>query len=163
MLVHPDYLRKYTLTIQTGVNTETLETAYKAGRPGRYKAYPTGMQAMSQLRFSIRYDLRRALPNGWSGTAPIKLPSGNAYSPHGDFITDGPRRRKGLVEATADEYGYISVDGGFGKGDEEPTCEAVNADPSQGTGGYFQSVAALSKLSVPAFGWTSRNRFARSN
>lgn len=43
------------------VNTETLETGYKEGRPGAYYDCPEGMQAMPQLRFSIRYDLREAL------------------------------------------------------------------------------------------------------
>jgi hypothetical protein len=74
------------LTAETGVNTETLETGYKADIPGNYKACPEGMKAMPQLRFSIRYDLRKVFPNGWTGTAPIKLASGNAYSSHGNFI-----------------------------------------------------------------------------
>lgn len=68
------------------VNEATLETAYKRGRPGAYYECPTGMRSMPQLRFSIRYDLRTALPQGWSGTAPIQLACGNAYCSHGDFI-----------------------------------------------------------------------------
>ncbi|KAF2811118.1 uncharacterized protein BDZ99DRAFT_562056 [Mytilinidion resinicola] len=39
------------------VNTDTLETAYKAGQPGNCKACLAGMKAMPQLRFSILYDL----------------------------------------------------------------------------------------------------------
>ena len=58
---------------------------------------------MPQLRFSIRYDLRSVLPKGWSGTAPIQLASGNAYSSHGDFINGWTEEGgKGLVEATAE-------------------------------------------------------------
>jgi len=159
-----DGLPEHMLTIQTGVNTETLETGYKAGQPGNYKACPAGMQAMPQLRFSIRYDLRKALPNGWSGTAPIKLASGNAYSSHGDFINGWTvEGGKGLVEATTQKAKYISVNGALGSDGQKPTCKPADADPSHGTSDYAQSVAAMSKRSVPALGWNSRNRFARSN
>jgi hypothetical protein len=59
------------------------------------------MKSMPQLRFSIRYDLRSVLPKGWSGTAPIQLASGNAYSSHGDFINGWTEEGgKGLVEGT---------------------------------------------------------------
>ncbi|PNH34421.1 hypothetical protein VD0004_g9060 [Verticillium dahliae] len=38
-----------------------------------------GMKSMPQLRFSIRYNLRKVLPNGWSGAAaPFKLSCGPA-------------------------------------------------------------------------------------
>lgn len=57
-----------------------LDTAYKSGG-----SCPSGYTSMPQLRFSIRYDLRDVLPDGWSGTAPFKLASGNAYSSHGDL------------------------------------------------------------------------------
>lgn len=150
------------LTIEPGVNPDTLETAYKEGRPGAYRGCPSGMKAMPQLRFSIRYDLRKALPNGWSGTAPIKLASGNAYSSHGDFINgwteDGG---KGLVEATAEKQKYISVNGNLGNDGDKPTCSTQDADPENGTSDYAESVAVMSKRSVPAAGWSSRNRFAR--
>ena len=151
------------LTTLAGVNTETLETGYKAGQPGNYKACPEGMKAMPQLRFSIRYDLRKVVPGGWSGTAPIKLASGNAYSSHGDFINGWTEEGgKGLVEATKEKMHYLSVNGSLGKDGDKPTCKAVDADPAHGTSDYAQSVAVMSKRSVPALGWTSRDRFARS-
>ena len=155
---------EHALTIPTGVDPKTLKTAYKAGRPGNYKACPAGMKAIPQLRFSIRYDLRKALPNGWSGTAPIKLASGNAYSSHGDFINGWTvEGGKNLVAATAEKQHYISVNGALGKDGQKPTCKAVDADPSHGTSDYAKSVAAMSKRSVPALGWTSRDRFAKAN
>jgi hypothetical protein len=151
------------LTSRSGVNAETLETAYKAGQPGNYKACPGGMQAMPQLRFSIRYDLRKVLPGGWSGTAPIQLASGNAYSSHGDFINGWTEEGgKGLVEATTQKAKYISVSGSLGNDGDKPTCKATDADPSHGTSDYAQSIAAMSKRSIPALGWVSRNRLARS-
>lgn len=67
------------------VNEDTLETAYKSRSYGTDNWCPEGSKSMPQLRFSIRYDLRKALPDGWSGTAPIKLASGNAWSSHGDL------------------------------------------------------------------------------
>lgn len=120
------------------------------------------MKAMPQLRFSIRYDLRKALPNGWSGTAPIKLASGNAYSSHGDFINgwtqDGG---KGLVEATKEKSKYISVNGNLGNDGDTANCKTQDADPENGTADYAESVSAMSKRSVSAVGWSSRNRFAK--
>lgn len=61
------------------VNNGTLETAYKSKSYGTTNYCPNGYSSMAQLRFSIRYDLRKALPNGWSGTAPLKLACGNSY------------------------------------------------------------------------------------
>lgn len=120
------------------------------------------MQAMPQLRFSIRYDLRDALPAGWSGTAPFQLASGNAYSAHGDFI-NGWTTEAGqtLVEATADKYDYASVNGALGDDGDVMACSPQDADPEHGTSDYEASVAAMSKRSVPAAGWESRSRFAR--
>jgi len=37
---------------------------------------PAGMKRMPSLRFSIRYDTRRAIPQGWKGVPPIKLACG---------------------------------------------------------------------------------------
>lgn len=65
------------------VNTATLETAYKSKTYGTTNYCPKGYNSMSQLRFSIRYDLRKALPKGWTGTAPLKLACGNAFCSHG--------------------------------------------------------------------------------
>ncbi|KAH7138795.1 secreted protein [Dendryphion nanum] len=145
------------------VNTETLETAYKAGRPGNYKACPAGMKSMPQLRFSIRYDLRKAVPNGWTGTAPVKLACGNAYCSHGDFINGWTEdAAQNMVEATSNKNKFASVDGSLGKNGAKPTCKSADADPTNGTSDYEQSVAAMSKREVSSVGWVSRNRLVRS-
>ena len=97
------------------VNEATLETAYKRGRPGAYYECPAGMRSMPQLRFSIRYDLRKALPNGWSGTAPIKLSCGNAFCSHGDFINGWTEDAAlNMVEATSSKNSFAAVDGKLG-------------------------------------------------
>jgi hypothetical protein len=62
------------------VDTETLETAYAD------RTCPEGYKRMPRLRFSIRWDMRENLPDGWSGEAPIKHACGTAWSSHGDFI-----------------------------------------------------------------------------
>ena len=150
------------LTDCAGVNTETLETGYKAGQPGNYKACPAGMKAMPQLRFSIRYDLRKVLPNGWSGTAPIKLASGNAYSSHGDFINGWvPEAAENMVGTTSEKQHFAPVNGPLGNYDAGSTCKSADADPSHGTSNYAESVAAMAKRSVGAWGWETRSRLAR--
>ncbi|KAF1833371.1 hypothetical protein BDW02DRAFT_570150 [Decorospora gaudefroyi] len=144
------------------VNTETLETAYKSRSHGTMNWCPAGMKAMPQLRFSIRYDLRKVLPNGWSGTAPVKLASGNAFSSHGDFIngwtTDAAEN---MVATTRDKRKFEGVNGKLGAYKAGTTCKSADADPSHGVSDYAQSVAAMSKRSLSAWGWETRSRLAR--
>jgi hypothetical protein len=145
------------------VNTDTLEIGYKAGLPGNYKACPAGMKAMPQLRFSIRYDLRKVLPDGWSGTAPLQLACGNAFCSHGDFINGWTEDAAlNMVDATASKYKFVAVDGSLGTNGQKPTCTSADADAGHGTSDFAESVAAMSKRSVPAMGWTSRSRQLRS-
>ncbi|KAK3717449.1 hypothetical protein LTR37_005839 [Vermiconidia calcicola] len=145
------------------VNTETLEYAYKDGEPGSYHECPSGMQAMPQLRFSIRYDMREVVPGGWSGTAPVKLACGPAWCSHGDFINGWTEESgQALVDAASLKDEYLSVNGALGNDGDMMSCEATDADPEHGTGDYAESVEVMSKRSVPAVGWTSRNRLARS-
>lgn len=144
------------------VNTDTLETAYKDKRGG---SCPDGYKSMPQLRFSIRYDLRDVLPDGWSGTAPFKLASGNAYSSHGDFIMGWTEEAaETMVLATASDYKfhYYAVDGDLGDAGTEPTCTATDADPDNGTSDYATSVEEMNSSSKRSVGWSSRNRLARS-
>lgn len=68
------------------VNEDTLNTTYASSSYGTSNYCPEDMKSMPQLRFSIRYDLRKALPDGWSGEAPFILSSGTSFSSHGDFI-----------------------------------------------------------------------------
>lgn len=127
------------------VNTDTLETAYKDGEPGSYHDCPSGMQAMPQLRFSIRYDLREVLPNGWSGTAPLQLACGNAYCSHGDFINGwATDAGQALVDAMTSKDEFIGVDGPLGSSGDTMGCEPTDADPNHGQSTYAGSVAVMS-------------------
>lgn len=59
------------------VNPMTLESAYSGTQNWNTtfkpdNRCPEGMKRMPRLRFSIRYDLRKAIPDGWSGEAPLK-------------------------------------------------------------------------------------------
>ena len=144
------------------VNEESLETGYKSRDHGTANWCPQGMKSMPQLRFSIRYDLRKVLPNGWSGTAPVKLASGNAYSSHGDFINGWtPEAAENMVATTSDKYHFAPVNGPLGDYKAGASCEAKDADPSHGTSNFAESVAAMAKRSVSAWGWETRSRLAR--
>ncbi|KAF2646782.1 secreted protein [Massarina eburnea CBS 473.64] len=144
------------------VNEDTLEVAYKSKSYGTTNYCPTGSKSMPQLRFSVRYDLRKVVPDGWSGTAPIKLASGNAYSSHGDFIngwtTEGATN---MIATTKEKQKFSAVDGALGDNGEKMSCTQADADPSHGTSDYAESVAAMSKRSVAEWGWASRARMAR--
>lgn len=58
-------------------------------------------------------------------------------------------------------YHYYAVDGALGTAGTDPTCTATDADPSNGTSDYAESVKEMSKRSTP-MGWTSRSRMARA-
>lgn len=142
------------------VNVDTLETAYKSRSYGTANWCPEGSSSMAQLRFSIRYDLRKALSSGWSGTAPLKLACGNAWCSHGDFINGWTEEAgQNMVAATSSKRDYASVNGALGNDGEQPNCQATDADPDNGTSDYAESVAAMGKRSVDAVGWQSRSRF----
>lgn len=144
------------------VNTATLATAYKAKSYGTANYCPQGMKTMPQLRFSIRYDLRKVLPNGWSGTAPVKLACGSAFCSHGDFINGWTvESAKNMVATTNDKQHFSAVNGALGTYNSGPTCKSADADPSHGTSDYAKSVVAMAKRSVGAWGWETRSRLAR--
>ncbi|KAG7113314.1 hypothetical protein HYQ45_000291 [Verticillium longisporum] len=108
------------------VNEDTLESTYSGtqnwvswGVPAN--RCPVGMKRMPQLRFSIRYDLRRLLPNGWTGAPPLELACGSG------------------------------VDGPNGKYNAGSVCGAKNAkdaDPKNGTSDYEKSRKILGLRSV---------------
>jgi hypothetical protein len=138
------------------VNPTSLETGYKDRRGGKC---PAGMKSMPQLRFSIRYDLRKALPKGWSGTAPVKLACGPAWCSHGDFINGWTvESAENMVKTTAEKQKFMAVEGKL----KASGCKATDAEPLKGTSDYAKSLAAMGKREVSAVGWASRSRFARS-
>ena len=144
------------------VNTDTLETAYKDPSTGTANRCPQGMKSMPQLRFSIRYDLRKALPNGWSNTAPLKLSCGNAFCSHGDFINGWTKEAaEDMLATTKSKEEFSPVNGALGQYNAGSKCKSKDADPSQGTSDYAKSVADMAKRSVGSWGWETRSRLAR--
>ncbi|CAA9964030.1 DUF1996 multi-domain protein [Pyrenophora teres f. maculata] len=140
------------------VDTKTLKTAYKDKANGTPNYCPAGMKSMPQLRFSIRYDLRKVLPKGWSGTAPVKLACGAAWCSHGDFINGWTEESaKNMVGTTSEKQHFAAVTGSK----KASNCKATDADPSRGTSDFAKSVAVMSKRSVEALGWETRSRLAR--
>jgi hypothetical protein len=143
------------------VNPTTLETAYKSRDYKTPNWCPQGMKSIPQLRFSIRWDLRKALPNGWSGQAPLKLACGPAWCAHGDFINGWtPDAAQNMVATTRDKREFFPVNGSLGGYKDGPKCKATDAEPSKGTSDYAQSVREMQKREVAAFGWESKSRFA---
>lgn len=60
------------------VNPDKVEEyAYASQNGGRC---PGKMKRMPSLRFSVRYDTRRAIPQGWKGVPPFKLACGEVSS-----------------------------------------------------------------------------------
>ena len=53
--------------------SEITKYAYSQANGGRC---PAGMKRMPALRFSTRYDTRKAIPGGWRGVPPFKLACG---------------------------------------------------------------------------------------
>ena len=104
------------------------------------------MKRIPQLRFSIRYDLRTALPQGWSGEAPFELACGSSYCSHGDFINGWlPEAAENMLLAN-DKREFAGVDGPAGAYNAGSLCgaeNAVDADPEHGTSDYEESKAIL--------------------
>lgn len=145
------------------VNPQTLETAYKSRAHGTANWCPRGMKSMPQLRFSIRYDLRKVLPGGWQGTAPFKLSCGPAWCAHGDFINGWtPEAGQNMVPTTSSKRDFFGVNGSRGNYKDYAKCKPRDADPSRGTSDYAESVRAMSKRRVDSAGWQSKSRLNRS-
>lgn len=136
------------------VDEQTLASAYSGTQHwnSTYRAAnrcPAGMRRMPQLRFSIRYDLRRVLPGGWSGAAgppPLELACGTSYCMHGDFVNGWlPEAAVNMLQAN-DKREFAGVDGPNGAADAGSACGAENAadaDPDRGTSDYAASKAIL--------------------
>lgn len=144
------------------VNVDTLEVSYKSSSYGTANYCPAGQSSMPQLRFSIRYDLRDALPSGWSGTAPVKLACGGAWCHHGDFINGWTvEAAQNMLATTESKMDFSPVNGALGNDGDMPTCEATDAEPGKGTSDYGESVKQLGKRTVESWGWKSWSRFLR--
>ncbi|KAL5630842.1 hypothetical protein BROUX41_000714 [Berkeleyomyces rouxiae] len=129
------------------VNPDTLESDYSGtqhwtsfGVPAN--RCPAGMKRIPQLRFSIRFDLRKLLPNGWTGAPPLELACGSSYCFHGDFINGWlPEAAENMLKATS-KTEFAGVDGPQGKYNAGPTCGAKNArdrNPNEGTSDFLEA------------------------
>lgn len=130
-------------------NPKTLKYAYSAN-PDWVDGYgenrcPIGMYRIPHLRFSIRYDLRSILPDGWSGAPPLKLSCGVSYCMHGDFINGWlPKAADNMVkDAPSNDREYFHVHGPKDEDDQGSECDAQDADPSRGTSDYWMSVRMM--------------------
>lgn len=129
------------------VDADTLETGYTDRSYGTTNWCPDGMSRMPQLRFSIRYDLRDVLPDGWSGDPPLVLASGTSFSSHGDFINGWlPEAAENMVATTEEKYTFAAVDGPNGNDGDGSVCTttATDADPDNGTSDYATSIEEMS-------------------
>lgn len=115
---------------------------------------PTGYSRMPRLRFSIRYDLRDTISDGWSGEPPLALACGASYCAHGDFINGWDTEAlTNMLEATSKtEYLYVGGSLQTGEG-ADPTCTATDADPDHGTSDYTTAVEMMSMKKRRAFEW----------
>jgi hypothetical protein len=137
------------------VDPNTLESAY-SGNPRVNDGYgenwcPAGMSRMPQLRFSIRYDLRRLLPDGWSGLPPLALACGPSYCSHGDFINGWLPEAAENMLLSPSKREYFAVDGPLGGASDGSVCGAGNArdrDPTHDTSDYVESVKMMSSGSM---------------
>ncbi|KAG4422032.1 hypothetical protein IFR04_004891 [Cadophora malorum] len=132
------------------VNPETLESAYSGTQNWKEgfkpaNRCPAGMKRMPRLRFSIRYDLRKIVPGGWSGEAPLKLACGPSYCTHGDFINGWlPESAENMLLANS-KRDFAAVSGPLGEQDNKvkAPCKAQDADPGNGASTYEASLTFM--------------------
>lgn len=127
------------------VDAGSLNSTYSSGSFGTENYCPDGYSRIPRLRFSIRYGLRKTLPDGWSGAPPLELASGPSYSMHGDFINGWFEDAAQNMMQASDKREFAQVDGEHGDGKSGPTCTAADADPNGGTDDYATSVSMMGK------------------
>lgn len=123
------------------VDETTLKSAYSnKGTCGN------GMKRMPQLRFSIRYDTKKAIPEGWEGEPPIELACGSSHCFHGDFVNGWlEEAAQTMVTALTSKRKFQAVDGPNGKTKAGTVCDrkATDVDPDNGTSDYAESVQMM--------------------
>ncbi|KAL1623103.1 hypothetical protein SLS54_004589 [Diplodia seriata] len=128
------------------VEPSSLNATYSASSFRTTNYCPAGWNRIPRLRFSIRYDLRKILPDGWSGAPPLELSSGPSYSMHGDFINGWfEDAAQNMFDYAKDKREFARVDGARGDGKSGPTCVAADADPEHGTDDYEESLSMMGK------------------
>ncbi len=126
------------------VDTDNLKkNTYAAANGGHC---PATMKRIPQLRFSVRYDVRRMIPQGWNGTPPLKLACGeigDGYCFHGDFVNgwfDDAAKNMLAAKSTRD---FMRIDGAKGTGKSGSACRTKDSDPGMGTSDYLTSVKMM--------------------
>ncbi|KAF2688277.1 hypothetical protein K458DRAFT_330550 [Lentithecium fluviatile CBS 122367] len=120
------------------------EYTYAAANGGRC---PAGMKRLPRLRFSVRYDTRKAVPQGWKGVPPFKLACGeigDGYCFHGDFINGWfDDAQANLMKAKGQSF--MRIDGAHGNGKQPfgKACKTKDRDPSGGTSDYWKSLEMM--------------------
>ncbi|CEL09824.1 hypothetical protein ASPCAL12953 [Aspergillus calidoustus] len=151
-------------------NPETFETAYSKN-PRSFPGYnenrcPDGMYRIPRLRFSIRYDLRDILPDGWEGAPPpLELACGNEFCSHGDFINGWlPEAAEYMLEDPT-KAEYFQIKGPLGDGDQGTACTraAGDSDPEHGTSDYAESLRMMAGRSTSTSNATSAAKFKRGH
>lgn len=154
--IYADHHTRAIMYFPDCVNNETLTYAY-SGRHNLNDTWwpdnrcPPNMYRIPSVKFSIRYDLRSILSDGWEGEPPLELASGNSYSMHGDFMNGW--LEEAAENMIADEVrggGYVGIDGPAGVYNAGSVCgaeNAVDADPDHGTSDYATSKAVLAQSS----------------
>ncbi|KAH7374311.1 hypothetical protein BKA66DRAFT_572270 [Pyrenochaeta sp. MPI-SDFR-AT-0127] len=111
---------------------------------------PANMKRIPALRFSIRYDLRKIIPNGWTGTAPLQLSCsdkvGDGYCMHGDFINGWfPDAATNMLQADSEgKQTFKTITGQHDTaGTTASKCKAEDADPNNGTSDYKTSLEMM--------------------
>ncbi|KAL6238778.1 hypothetical protein BDW75DRAFT_251969 [Aspergillus navahoensis] len=147
-------------------NPDTFETAYSKN-PRAFEGYgenwcPAGMYKIPRLRFSIRYDLRKLLPDGWDGEPPLELSCGNSYCSHGDFINGWLPEAAEYMLQDPSKREYFPVKGPLGEGDQGTACQRVaeDSDPENGTSDYLESLEMMGKAEEDVKAKVRRHRRA---
>ncbi|KEZ40795.1 hypothetical protein SAPIO_CDS8031 [Scedosporium apiospermum] len=128
--------------------SDITEYGYAAASGGNC---PAPMKRMPQLRFSIRYDVRSLIPQGWNGPPPLKLACGEVgegYCFHGDFINGWFDDAAQNLMKAKDRRQWMRIDGAKGQGKAGSQCKAKDADPENGTSDYKKSLDMMGKMPV---------------
>ncbi|TVY69019.1 hypothetical protein LSUE1_G004800 [Lachnellula suecica] len=118
------------------VTEDTLESTYSSASNTASNRCPSDMKRMPRLRFSIRYDLRKILPDGWSGTAPLEWLAKAATN---------------MLNATA-KRDFQEVTGTLGGDSESAVCQdPADAEPVKETNDYKTSLTMMAKQALGRF------------
>jgi hypothetical protein len=115
------------------VDTTTLKSAYSGNSFGTANKCPRNMKRMPRLRYSIRYNLQKAIPGGWNGRPPLELTCGSSFCAHGDFIMGWVEDAARNMLKSTGQRTLVPVSGSRGAQGARPACKPRDRDPSGGT------------------------------